>query len=1270
MKVINKMNKYFKIILCFMAFAVLSFISAFSPVLTSFAVDYTVESYNVAINSIKMPKNTVDASNDEEFKIPLLSSSMGVSAPTDYTIRVIDPAGQSHDYVVGGAENDATYFDDTQIESDYITIKALNNGKYDILYIVTQDGRTYYSNTYSVTVTNISYELDFTDSDGVKKLVPSALRTGGDRIEIPVANVKVADSEDESVVATVIPVVTVNGAPYDANDSEYFVYEDGVYYINPTVSGTYTIEYSYKQGSNPPTRTYTITVQDDFVQPTSRDLNITTPTMPTVELGDKAVTLPSLTLSDNYNDNVDYNIESIVITKTTDSNISITLTNNTLEFDMTKEEFNVDSYAELVGNYDVQYNVIDAYGNRKQYTGTIRNVTDNTRPSVYMAYDYDLDADTKLPVQVENEDGEWVDDVRTDYAVDLKARYGYSELVLPAIYATDNVSDYSEFTFIRYIQNTNTHTIYYIDNLRVEDGEVVAVNEGETGYNYSGDENIGHFNKAVTFQFSEDNSDISDYAGEYTLGYYVVSNTVSRQENYVYSSGTTRYTFTVLSSAQVSNDPENTSTPTIEINNVKNNTTIDSDDTISVNVTSKDDIDTRVKNAVYYYYSTTSMNGLEEDIQSAIDTVGLDTTSDYYNRKCNVLDDEKFLTAMQNLGYEGFGISSVSADNSNTFDVKLNNYNEQLSATIVAVAINDNGNINTDTRSIQIKNLEETEAPDFTIIDGGDFVSGGVDLSTDTILNNIQKDQVATVELPTLQFTDADSSLALDVSYYIGTPEGTNTGLQYFSPTGKQLKNNTIDGGQIITSAPGTYYVVYTATDDAGNTTVVYFTFTVNDSSDPILSVDVEGDDVTMSGNTVTAEAGSIISFDPTLFSSDGRTNLTDDVNTTIDYTIDDNGDGLDYKATGDYLTFQFNDVGEYAITFTGSYNGRTAIEKTVYVSITLPELTWDFDITVPEYAQQGEEILLPDLTASQGDQKAEVEVTVEDPDGLSVTVDRIVNANDQGTGAMVWRFTTKENVRGTYVVTYTARTDNGTIERTFNIKVGDNVAPTFTMSYENELSQDIVYDGTNQIEYRIDLNRTQRTMTITVMSNGNTIYSYEFNNDNLLIQDRNDSGTQTTMSWSDLEVTLTSDDGIVTSGDNDGQYYINGTGRCTLTLSIEDNYDNVGTKTINFNIVTESSPSEVPDSIVGAVLIVASLVILAVVILVFAFTGKKGGSSKSKKKKDDIVVENNSSDKSSKAEKKEEAKVEEKADESTEEVKETEKDDNTDTEAKSGEVE
>lgn len=1265
MKVINKMNKYFKIILCFMAFAVLSFISAFSPVLTSFAVDYTVESYNVAINSIKMPKSTVDVSNDEEFRIPLLSSSMGVSAPSDYTIRVIDPAGQSHDYVVGGAENDATYFDDAQIESDYITIKALNNGKYDILYIVTQDGRTYYSNTYSVTVTNISYELDFTDSNGVKKLVPSALRTGSERIEIPVANVKVADSEDDSVVATVIPVVTVNGAPYDANESDYFVYEGGVYYINPTVSGTYTIEYSYKQGSNPPTTTYTISVQDDFVQPTSRDLTITTPTMPSVELGDKGVTLPSLTLSDNYNDNVDYNIESIVITKTTDSNISITLTNNTREFDMTKEEFGVDSYAELVGNYDVQYNVIDAYGNRKQYTATIRNVTDNTRPSVYMAYDYDLDAETGLPVQVENEDGELVDDVRTDYAVDLKARYGYAELVLPAIYATDKVSDYSEFTFIRYIQNTSTHTIYYIDNLRVEDGEVVAVNEGETGYNYSGDENIGHFNKAVEFRFSADDSDISDYAGQYTLGYYVVSNTVSRQENYVYSSGTTRYTFTVLSSAQVSNDPENTSTPTIEINNVKNNTTIDSDDTISVNVTSKDDIDTRLKNAVFYYYSTTSGNDLEEDIQSAIDTVGLDSTSDYYNGKCNVLDDEKFLTAMQELGYEGFGIASVNANNSNTFDVKLDNYADyqgELSATIVAVTINDNGAINTDTRSIQIKDLTETEAPIFSITNGGDFVS------SDSILTDLEKDQVATVVLPTLEFEDDDSSLALDVSYYIGTPEGTNTGLQYFSPTGKQLKNNTIVGGQIITSAPGTYYVVYTATDDAGNTTVVYFTFVVNDSSDPILSVNVEGDDVTMSGNTVTAEAGSIISFDPTLFSSDGRTNLTDDVNTTIDYTIDDNGDGLDYKATGDYLTFQFNDVGEYAVTFTGSYNGRTAIEKTVYVSITMPELTWDFDITVPEYAQQGEEILLPDLTASQGDQKAEVEVTVEDPDGLNVTVDRIVNANEQGTGAMVWRFTTKENVRGTYVVTYTARTDNGSIERTFNIKVGDNVAPTFTMSYENELSQDIVYDGTNQIEYRIDLNRTQRTMTITVMSNGNTIYSYEFNNDNLLIQDRNDSGTQTTMSWSDLEVTLTSEDGIVTSGDEDGQYYINGTGKCTLTLSIEDNYDNVGTKTIEFNVVTESSPNEVPDSIVGAVLIVASLVILAVVILVFAFTGKKGGSSKSKKKKDDIVVKNNDAEKSSKTEKKEEAKVEDKAEESTDEVKEN--DDNTDTEAKSGEVE
>ena len=51
--------------------------------------------------------------------------------------------------------------------------------------------------------------------------------------------------------------------------------------------------------------------------------------MPSVELGDTDITLPNLTVSDNYNTNVEYNVTSIVITKTNNESITKTLSNNT-----------------------------------------------------------------------------------------------------------------------------------------------------------------------------------------------------------------------------------------------------------------------------------------------------------------------------------------------------------------------------------------------------------------------------------------------------------------------------------------------------------------------------------------------------------------------------------------------------------------------------------------------------------------------------------------------------------------------------------------------------------------------------------------------------------------------------------------------------------------------------------------------------------------------------------------------------------------------------
>ena len=755
----------------------------------------------------------------------------------------------------------------------------------------------------------------------------------------------------------------------------------------------------------------------------------------------------------------------------------------------------------------------------------------------------------------------------------------------------------------------------------------------------------------------------------------MLANTISKQESYVYRTGTTRYTITVLSRATVAQPNEGdededikTSTPTIQINNVKNNATISSDDTINVNITSTDDIDTRLKNAVFYYYSTESENDLNTDILNAIKVVTGNSNSDTANNICNVLDDKSFIEEMQKL-YSGFGIANIDADDENSFDIKLDNYSSETNGNklnLIAVALNDEGYIATATRVLNIKITDETNAPEYSIINAGDF-------STDSsnILETLEFDQVEDVTLPTIKFADTeDQYLALDVNYYIGTPDSVGTGLQFLSPKGAQMGADTITGGTITTSKVGTYYVVYTATDDAGNQTTVFFTFVVNNSSDPYLSVNadgtnVDGSNISISGNTITADLGATISFDPSLYSSNGD-DITNDPQTIFDQPIIDTGSlNLSYKTTGNYMEYQFNSEGNYTITFTARYTeDGTPVERIYYVNITMPELEWDFDIDVPEYAKQNETIILPDWTASQGNIRAEVTVTVTDPDGLVPEAGNAIKV--QNGSAMIWTFKTNENTRGTYRVTYTAKTDYSTISETFEIRVGDNVAPTFTMNYENELSQEIVYDGTNQIEYNINLDKSDRTLVIEVISNGNRIYSYDTG---LVIKDKNDNGTETTMTnWNSLTVELSSDAGIVSDGEEDGQYIISGTGKCVLTLTIEDNYENVATKTIEFNVVSESQPDEENDSYIGIILIVVSLVILAGVILFFTFTGKKGGSSKTKSNKKDSIEKSSKSNKSSKNSVEKTDSSEDKDDEIV--IEDSEKTDNISDEAKSKDVE
>lgn len=1219
------LNKYFKVVLCFMAFALCSFMFAFTPSLTAaFAVDYTIAQYNAAINAIKMPQEEVDYSvAGAKFKVPLLDTVLGNKVGdgvkddeiADYTIRVIDPAGYKHDYKVGGVKNDAKYF--TGIEDNNLIVNAKNDGEYKVVYIVTEGERTYYSNSYKVTVKNVSYELDFSTPvyDAVEtdkvigydyNLIRTKLEKSNTPYEIPVAYAKAVNGDVTKNKATI--KVTKNGAPQVENETgsiftSVTTGSETKYYITPSETGVYTIEYSYEESINRPTKTYTINVLEEFEA--DKLTLASSPTMPTISLGKKDIKLPKLTFNAGDEKNVDVNVKSIVIEKDkSDGRIACTLTNNNFEFDMTPAAFGADSYEEMVGNYTVKYTVEDAYGKTKTEIFTIDGVTVSTKPSIYLAYDYNKTTAVKEDV--------------IGAEIELKAEYVTGkEIVLPAAYVEDAVTEnFDDFIIIRTIRKGSTY--YYVDNYKYneEDGTyMVAANKvssTDKSYNASGDTNIGDVTKEVRFKFNTE----ENIEGTYYVEYRVISKEVKQRESSLYVNGTTeKYTFKVVSSHEAT-------TPTIEITNLKDSS-VKATDKITVKVSSKDDLDTRIKNAVFTYSSMKTIDNSFADYDTIKDydlndfityAIGKVTGATGYEKTRNILDDERFIAEM-NKYYNDFAKVEAVEGSKDNFALNLTEASDEV--TVVAVALNDDGYVATDTRVLDIKDTVNDNVAPVIKIHQIDNVWQDTTDAGNVKVKEFTVGQGVDVKLPVLYVTDnTDKTLSLNVMYYIDSPENSNGSINYLSPTGKNFyyekvggaEAQVIDGGKITTSQTGVYYVCYTATDAAGNTSVMYFTFVVEDTSKPILSVEAVGNGITQSGNTVEGPKGSVVDFEATLRSADGKKDYTDNEKSTIKITVDDNGKGLDYQLSGNSKTsYMFNDYGTYVVTITASYDGREADSKVVRVVISKEEIKWLSEFDVPQYAVKDKEVFLPDVAASNG---AVVTVSVTAPGGSAPTegdAEKVTDAN----GYTYWMFKTNKESKGTYTVTYTATTDEDVLTKTFSIKVGDNVAPVMSFN-KGELEQDLIYDGENDIEYVLEVNKSNKKFVVKAVNNGKEVYSY---NIGLVISDKDDTTSiNSNMSWTNLKYELTGDN--VTAGETtstSAQYFIKGTGKYTLKLTVKDSYDNESVETIEFRVVSKAEPKENNDNVVGAVLIIVSLVLLAGVILFFTFTGKGSKGSKSK---------------------------------------------------------
>ncbi len=1234
-------TNFFKLCLCFVAFAIFSVLFAFAPTLTTFAAE--LNNYAYVFSMTNMPDRVVDISENGEFLIPIPTTQMGTTW-TSYKIIVKDASGQTHTYSSNEDNAEDTYF---TLDGEYVKVNTTVAGQYDVYYELTGDIGTVRSNAYKVTLINTTYEIDFSIFEGgvdtgLDALIPSQIKLG-ESFTLPTAYVKEADSDEIFTDRTVtLKVTNSNGEEVLLTDNVFTTGSE----TNENNVGSYTIEYSYVGGTNNPTVTFTIDVvsEEDYETPT--ETNIVTPTFPSFELGDTEITLPRVTVNERYENttknNVDYNIKSITIQKE-NSEFKQTLSNNSLVFDMTLDAFkdsndaSPTSYKDLVGNYTITYEIETAYTTLTR-TYRITNVNFVSNPEVYMAYNYTA-GDT---------------DVDTNYAVDLRANYGYNEIVLPAIYATDKVSASDDLIVVRYLQRNSDNRIFYVDNKAIDGGELVTIDEDylASHTNVSINQatlNTGddYYTKAQVFSFLKEpvredyDSDeayqtahqeyldeIADYAGEYTL-YYQVYSKVSEKTNYVYSSGTTRYTINIVADANYTADTE--SIPSISFSNFTNRS-VNPTDEFEIAVSATDDNDTRVKTAMYYFYDENDAD-LEETIRNALNAAANEDTNTI-GLTSNILDSSAFISSMQDT-YSTFTQLTTSED-ANTFDFKLADYENQTSVTVVAIAFNDDIQFGYVTRMLSLRNTTNDSDAPTAIVDteNSSFTATG---DSDTVLTLTGVKQFDEVTLPTIRFSDLDASLNISVMYYVKKNEDDTT-YAYKYPNNYALAGNNVVGGTITATQAGTYYVVYTATDDAGNTTTVFVTFEATENTDRILEVE------TSLGSSTSVEQGETVTFYPTVYDYTHTEDLTD--------TYYDDISIIDVKASGRYelveddvYSYKFYGVGAYTFTFQLTNGESEPITQEVIINVTSATLDWDSEPSISSTAVAGETIDLGAPTAMLAGERADITVTVTTPS--STTVDAVYD-NDH------WTYTvpaTGNNINGTYTVTYTAKTDNLTISETRTFRVGDLEAPKITLKVaDSDLTRDIVYNGTD-ITYTIEkvtTPSTDRKVVITVRRGDEQIYSYEIMDRTTGLSDNNATSTRL---WNNLTVTLTSDNGSITS-EEDGNittYTISATGEYTLTIKTYDNAtestSNVGTKTLTFSIKAESTPDDENDNVVGVVLIVLSLVVLAGVILFFAFTGKGGKGGKNSKSKKT-------------ASKKEE------------EIEQVSEDDSTSDEAKTGEVE
>ncbi len=1177
------MKKLSKLIYSIFAFALITCMAIFMPAI----VDVSAEEPTLSAKSISISTGKISGTLEagKELYIPMPTVKNAASAEEYIVVR--DRSGYTYTYnrKTGETINDKTketveYF--TLLDSNktvttdpdavaYIQPTIIGKGTYTIQYKVKSGSHTYYSDVQSVQVKGDAYSWEFKQDGETNNIIPSITaqykvdsKTGNELNKFALPLPKIVNIVDEDNKVTVHEFTTedlldnhkgknivITKGGDDVTEASTEVAEGKVYF-KPTLAdnedtATYTIKYKSTVTAFA-NRTYTVKVDRNYKS--EAKLEVSHNSITNVQVGAKT-TFPTPNVTDKTHNKTGVEVNTVIRIKKGSEEIARLENEFTYKF-------------ENSGNYTIYYDVTDAYGNTATSAAYSISVSNKKPYMIAYADSYKTDIDN------------WEDEVVTGVDYTIPSEVGYNGFWLPAVYAKDYVTtDSTKLTYSRRLESTTDATVYF--DLDKDDAE-----HGNAAY-----DETKKFNDRVLFKFP---GDASKYAGQSFKLIYT-----AKGENDIEAAEATIYTIKIANKDVLSYN--------IDKNMIINFPTINEaiDPTAEftfTTATAKEEplsselvADERVEVRTYYYY------GAKTEIENAVKTHIQNVTSEYnqnpentdeYNEKYGY-DFDTFIT-----GFTPSYLTKLnSKDGKTTFKLDGTQYTNQGKVTIFAVAINDQGQFLVKAREVAINNSNDDKAP--TMFTPVEHYTGTYD-------------QNVVVELPEVSFTDDfDKSLQVEVSCYVDTPDQT-VGVRIGQFVQDTLNNKWgIKAAELTTTYAGTYYVVYTATDDAGNKVSYVSTFDVANTEKAYIEVE--------NGSNITKNVGEEVVFNVNLA---GNGDYDDEFTTTITWG-ENKPSGLGSQPN----SFKFDKAGTYVATINVEYtmNGKKyQAEPSVTVTVTVvePDLKWEDgvgELLANRTADKDEKIELPVVSATENGVQinATPKVVFVDSNGKETEVE--VKFDEETFNN--YYFVADKN--GVYKVTYTATTDYNSASKSFTVTCGDYYEPTITIANNKLQDAKLVYAGKdlkfnvksfNQLRVDEVAQAGKYVLTVEIFEGDSekAKHSYDINVD---LKDMNIDRNTVDLNVTSSEYSFSlSGDHASSNGTN--SWTISGVGsNYELKLTVQDENGNSTTKSINFSVISKQKPKSIKDGVVGVVLIVVSAVVLGGVILFFALAGKRNKSKR-----------------------------------------------------------